>query len=117
MGRLTGQGSFRFGVCLSGIVAACLVLSSPVGGQMSESPLEKLDLPALDALANDIKARPAGAIDGLIMTQIKIVTDRSAALRRTTDQMELRQRRCGSLPWFFSKISVTGRSRDCGWTG
>ena len=89
-GRVAGQGPSRSGLCL--------MLSPSVRGQLSDAPLETPGLPAPDALADEIKARPAGAIDGLIEKQIEIVTERSADLRRTTERLELQQRRCGSQP-------------------
>ena len=85
-------------MCLSGIVAVCLILLPSVRGQASDAPPESPGLPAFDALADEITARPAGAIDGLIGKQIEIVTERTADLRRTTERLELQQRRCGSQP-------------------
>lgn len=68
----------------------CFVLPLPAAGQSPE-----LDL---DVLAQDIKARPAGEIDGLLGAQIELVKTRKSAFRRTTEQLELQQRRCGSMP-------------------
>lgn len=97
-GRLAGQEAPRPWLCLPGIVVVCLMLSSFVRAQVSETPLEVPGLPVLDALADEIKARPVGAVDGLIEKQIEVVTERAADLRRTTERLELQQRRCGSQP-------------------
>lgn len=72
-----------------------MAICHPINGQPLPGQERALDP---DILTQEIKAHPAGAIDGLIEKQIDIVSERSADLRRTTERLELQQRRCGSQP-------------------
>jgi hypothetical protein len=52
----------------------------------------------LKILAQEIDARPAGKIDGLLAEQIALIRQARSELRRITERLELQQRKCGSMP-------------------
>jgi hypothetical protein len=77
---------------------SCIFVLSLCGLVVPVGTLAQSPTMDLDALIQEIKARPAGEIDALLSEQVSLVKKRRSELRRITERLELQQRQCGSMP-------------------